>query len=125
MLKDNFFTILSFACVENSCTYRVALNGSHPIFKAHFAGNPIMPGACILQMIKELASDYLDKELFICSVKNMKFLNVIDPFETSEISVQIGSIQQEDENISLTAVLQDEDKVFSKSKLLLKLITNH
>ena len=114
MLKDNFFTILSSVATEKGCTCRIALNGSHPIFQAHFAGNPVMPGACIVQVIKELASDYFGRVFFVSAVHNMKFLHAVNPSESPEISVQLIFTQQENESISVSAVLFNEDKVFSK-----------
>jgi len=120
MLKDTFFTILSSNGIENGSVYRIALNGSHIIFKAHFAGNPIMPGSCILQMIKELASEYFEWKFFICSVKNMKFLHAVIPSESPEIFVQLTFNQQEDGRIKVTALLYDSDKIYTKSALLLK-----
>ena len=120
MLKDTFFTILFYADAENSCTYRIALNASHPIFQAHFAGNPIMPGVCIVQVVKELASEYFSRAFFVCSVKNMKFLLAVNPLETPEISVQLNFTQQEDERISIAAVLYNEEKIYSKSTILLE-----
>lgn len=120
MLKDTFFTILSSADAENSRTYRIALNGLHPIFQAHFAGNPIMPGACIVQLVKELTSDYFGRTFFTCVVRNMKFLHVINPLESSEMSVQLAFTQQEDERLSVSTVMCNGDTIFSKSTLILK-----
>ena len=122
MLKDNFFTIQSFDDAENRRTYRIALNGSHPIFQAHFAGNPMMPGACIVQVIKELASHFFDRAFFVCAIKNMKFLHAINPLESPEVSVQLTYTQQENEQISVTSVLYNGDTVFTKSALLLQKI---
>ena len=117
MLKDNFFAILSSADAENSRNYRITLNGLHPVFQAHFAGNPMMPGSCIVQTIKELASEHFGRAFFVCAVKNMKFLHAINPFELPEISVQLTFTQQEDERISVAAVLYNGDKIFSKATL--------
>jgi len=124
MLKDTFFTILSFANAEKSCTYRIALNGSHPIFQAHFPGNPMMPGVCIAQVIKELASEYYGLSFFVCSVKNMKFLLAINPLESPEISVQLTFNQQDDRRISIAAILFNEETIYSKSTLLLQYFKN-
>jgi len=120
MLKGTFFTILFFAGAENGCTYRIALNGSHPIFQAHFAGNPMMPGVCIAQVIKELASEHFERVFFVRAVRNMKFLHAINPSESPEISVQLNFTQQEDECVSIVAVLYNEEKIYSKSTLLLE-----
>ena len=120
MLKDNFYTIKEVADSENGRICRVSLNASHPIFQAHFAGNPVMPGACIAQMIKELAADYLETSFFISAVKNMKFLKVINPLENPEVSVQMRCAGQEDGSISVSAVISDGEDVFSKAILVLQ-----
>lgn len=120
MLKDTLFTIQSSEETENGCTCRIALNASHPIFQAHFAGNPIMPGAFIIQMIKELASDFFNRTFFVVSVKNMKFLHAINPFESPEITVNLSFTRQDNEWITVSAVLIDGETVFSKSTLLLE-----
>ena len=120
MLKDDFFTIKEVVKVDTEATYRVALNSSHSIFKAHFAGNPVMPGACIAQMIKELSEDCLSANFFISVVRNMKFLKVISPDENSEVSVQMAYTTQDDGGISVSAVIKNGEDVFSKAILILK-----
>jgi len=122
MLKDIFFSILSSENTENGRTYRLTLNASHTIFQAHFAGNPIMPGACIVQVIKELVADYFDRAFFVNAVKNMKFLHAINPLESPEITVQLSFKQQESERISVSSVLNNGDMIFVKSTLMLEKI---
>ncbi len=120
MLKERFFTVKEFMEMENGRTYRLALNASHPIFQAHFAGNPVMPGACIVQMIKELSSDYFGRTFFTAAVKNIKFLHVINPLESPEISVQLTCTKQENDRVSVSAVLNNDNTIFSKSSLILE-----
>ena len=120
MLKDSFFTVKEVVSMEAEATYRVALNSSHTIFKAHFAGNPVMPGACIAQVIKELSEIFLSEKFFIGVVKNMKFLKVISPEENPEISVQMAYTTQDDGDVSVSTVIRDGENVFSKAILVLK-----
>ena len=120
MLKDSFFTVKEVVRAEEEATYRVALNSGHSIFKAHFAGNPVMPGACIAQMIKELSEDCFSVAFFISAVKNMKFLKVISPDENPEVSVQMTYTTQDDEKISVSTVIRNDESVFSKAILVLK-----
>ena len=120
MLKDSFFSVKEVVSAEADATYRVALNSSHPIFKAHFAGDPVMPGACIAQMIKELSEDCLSRRFFIGVVKNMKFLKVISPDENPEVSVQMVYTTQDDGDVAVSTVIRAGDSVFSKAVLVLK-----
>ena len=120
MLKGEFFTIKEVADSESERISRVSLNASHPIFQAHFAGNPVMPGACIAQMIKELAESHFEMSFFIRAVKNMKFLKVINPLDNPEVSVQMKYTGQEDDSISASVVISDGEVVFSKSILILQ-----
>jgi len=55
------------------------LNEKHSIFASHFPNNPIVPGVYILQIGKELFSITINKNLFIKTIKNIKFLNPINP----------------------------------------------
>lgn len=119
MLKDDFFTVKGITDAAQGTVYRIALNVLHPVFRAHFAGNPVMPGACIAQMIKELAEDCLSAPFFIAAIKNMKFLKVINPLENPEVSVQMACTVQENESVCVSFVINDGDTVFSKAILIL------
>ena len=120
MLKDSFFKIKEVESAETEATYRVVLNSGHPIFMAHFAGNPVMPGACIAQMIKELSEDFLLAKFFIGIVKDMKFLKVISPDENPEVSVQMVFTTQDDGDVFVSAFIRDGESIFSKAVLVLK-----
>ena len=119
MLKGEFFAVKESADSEAGRMFRIALNASHPIFQAHFAGNPVMPGACIAQMIKELSADYLNTSFFISAVKNMKFLKVINPVESPEVSVQMSCTTREDNSVSVSTIISDGDDIFSKAIIIL------
>jgi 3-hydroxyacyl-[acyl-carrier-protein] dehydratase len=96
------------------------LNASHPIYEAHFAGNPVTPGACIVLIIKELAEEFLNRTLHIAAVKNTKFLNTIHPVINHEITVEIKLQTLENNNFSLSSTVFDKDTTFAKSILYLK-----
>ncbi|HEV2479319.1 MAG TPA: hypothetical protein VGS79_06635 [Puia sp.] len=57
----------------------LVLNATHPIFAAHFPGQPVVPGACQLQMVEELLSHFLDAEFRLVNAGQLKFLTPIDP----------------------------------------------
>lgn len=78
-LKDNLYTILEREGEMPQVNYQLKLNPSCFIYQAHFPGEPITPGVCIVQMGKELLEELLQTSLTLTKVKNVKFLSVLTP----------------------------------------------
>ncbi len=70
MLIKNFYKIISKD--KNRVTIKLC-DENHPIFKAHFPTNPIMPGFTNFEIISQI----FDKE--ITTIKKAKFLKLIKP----------------------------------------------
>ena len=119
MLTNDFFTVKYVKEATAGLIFRVALNAAHPIFLAHFAGNPVMPGACMAQMIKELAEDRLYCPFFISTMRNMKFLRTVNPIETPEVSVHLRFTEAADKNVAVSSVISNGEAVFMKAHLVL------
>ena len=84
-LLNSLYHILSKDMSELSFSYDIHLDATHFIYQAHFPGNPITPGVCIIQIAKELMEEHFQRQLRIQKVQNVKFLNVISPIETPDI----------------------------------------
>jgi 3-hydroxyacyl-[acyl-carrier-protein] dehydratase len=117
MLNGKLFTIKEKQEMTDSCLYRLALNISHPVYEAHFAGNPVTPGACIVQIIKELSEEYLNSALRIEAVKNTKFIHVIHPAVNHEITVDINLKTVKDDSVSFSATVFDGETTFAKATM--------
>jgi len=64
MLLDNFYTILSSESSDSTIwTIQVKLNPGHPVYQGHFPGHPVVPGVCLLQLIKECVEDIRQQKL--------------------------------------------------------------
>jgi 3-hydroxyacyl-[acyl-carrier-protein] dehydratase len=120
MFENKLFVIKEKQATGNGCSLRLTLNAMHPVYEAHFAGNPVTPGACIVQIIKDLAEEFLDCALRIDAVRNTKFLNVIHPVMNNEITVEINVTTKEKDIFSLSATVFDRETVFAKCSLDLK-----
>ena len=79
MLIEGLYNTESFKKNEESISAKIKLNPKHEIFKGHFPGKPIMPGVCMIQIIKELTERSLDQELFLSVAANVKFMAIINP----------------------------------------------
>jgi len=80
MLLDNFYTILSSESSDSTIwTIQVKLNPGHPVYQGHFPGHPVVPGVCLLQLIKECVEDIRQQKLQVTQVSSCKFLSAINP----------------------------------------------
>jgi 3-hydroxyacyl-[acyl-carrier-protein] dehydratase len=112
-LKDDFFTVKAFCPTATGVDFTIELNPEHDIFRAHFPDNPITPGVCIIQIVKELTEEMLKQELFFKKANNIKFLNVINPLKNREVVVSI-SIASEDGTHKVIAVVYNNEQQFAK-----------
>jgi 3-hydroxyacyl-[acyl-carrier-protein] dehydratase len=83
----------------------ITINKGHQIFEGHFPGLPIVPGVCMVQIIKETTESHLNKKLSMTAASNIKFLSVINPQNNSQVNVEIALIQNQD-------VVEVEGKLF-------------
>lgn len=90
ILLNDFYTIARKEPSEGVLKAMVSINKNHRIFEGHFPGLPVVPGVCMLQMVREIMEDYTGKELNIKEADNMKFLSVINPEQNSEIEVLVN-----------------------------------
>lgn len=97
-ILTDFYTLQSHEKAENgSITANIILNKDHDIFKGHFPGNPVTPGVCMMQIVKELTEEFTSSKLFLKSASNVKFMAIINPVETPELKLQLDITENEGE----------------------------
>ncbi len=112
MAKDPIFKIISINADDSTIIASVEVNIDNAILKGHFPDQPVVPGACMVQIVKEVLSDVLDKPLRLTKADNIKFLSLIEP---SVQSLQLNiSYQLLDNDIKVSAALQSGDTTFMK-----------
>lgn len=116
MLKNNLYTIESFTNAEGKVNAAIQLHATHKIFEGHFPGQPVLPGVCMMQIIKEILEKAVEKELFMQSADQCKFLSMVDPNVSGRLDVEINYSKTADENIAVNAILKSENQVFLKMK---------
>jgi 3-hydroxyacyl-[acyl-carrier-protein] dehydratase len=90
MLKDHFYHIISTTHQDNSIAVTLQLNIDHAIFGGHFPGQPVVPGACMLQMVKEVLSNALNIEYQLKKADNLKFIAPVDPRMVDELELKLS-----------------------------------
>ena len=120
MLLNDFYTILKTETTENTIQALIHINKSHPIFKGHFPAQPVVPGVCMMQIVKELTDRALNQTHRIQSGDNMKFLSVIDPEKNDEIHVSITHSVSSDNLRVINASMFFGEVTFFKLKATLR-----
>lgn len=114
MLKNELYTIDGKQTDDTAVCYTLSLNRRHVIYQAHFPSFPITPGVCIIQIGKELLEEHLQRTLEIVRVKNVKFLAVLSPTETPQVSCLLSRIKENDGEVSCSVVVKTGDTVRAK-----------
>jgi len=118
-LKNDLYKILCEDKQGFSGRYEIKLNGEHFIYQAHFPGEPITPGVCIVQIGQELLEELIGRNLRIQTVKNVKFLQVITPTDSHEVSYHLNKIQLMDDGaVKAQILVTREDKEMAKLSLV-------
>ncbi len=118
-LRNNLYRILSTD--PGTGSFRIRLMPDHRIYKAHFPGKPITPGVCIIQIASELLGILMPGTRSLSTVANAKFLSIINPLETEEITFTFKKISEEDNGtLKVSAIVSDKDTVFTKLSLKYK-----
>ncbi len=113
-LADDFFNIVSCNGNESELTCNIALNSSHFIYTAHFPGNPITPGVCIVQIAQEILEKQFDCKLALTTLNNIKFMQVLSPLNVGDIQYKIAIATTEEKNIKIKATVSDSNNTYSK-----------
>lgn len=95
MILENFYTIKSKQISEDQVNhaFEIIINNKHDIFKGHFPDNPVMPGVCMMQIIKEITESVIGKKLFMEKCSNVKFLAIINPDKTPKLTLELQIIK--------------------------------
>ena len=122
MLAGNFFELASMNSENGKLTGIIKLNAAHTIFDGHFPGQPVVPGVCMMQMVKEILAGALSTSLRLELADQVKFLSVINPLETSSVQIEITYTPVEDGRVKMSATLLNEGMVYFKLRAIFKLM---
>jgi len=109
MLMNDFYTISDVNLEARSLTGKISFNASHDIFKGHFPGQPVVPGVCMIQMIKEVLEQQLEKKTDLKNAPQVKFLQLITPDIQPIIHLQWN---EDTEVISVNASFKTDRDLF-------------
>ena len=117
-MTDSFLRLISIGDTEDGFVVELETNPSHPIYKAHFPGNAITPGVCIIQAAGELLESKINRKIWLKTVKNVKFLSVIIPEEGKKIRYKFSNLTEEENGCKVQILVNDDTAVYAKISLI-------
>lgn len=114
-ILQDFYQIESFIESDaNKYVANISLNPAHAIFKGHFPNNPVTPGVCMMQIIKDLTEQVVKRSLFLSRSSNVKFMALINPEENPKLALQLEILDDGNGQIKVKNVTTFGDTVALK-----------
>lgn len=120
ILLNDFYTLSSYEPSPGLVQAKISINKNHRILEGHFPGLPIVPGVCMMQIIRELMEVASGKDLKLVAADNMKFLSVINPDQNNEVNVSINYAELSDQ-FQISATLFADKITFFKLKATMQI----
>lgn len=115
MPLNNFFTYEIHDLNSPSIKALVTIDPQHEIFKGHFPGQPVTPGVVLIEILRQIVSSRMKKELMLSAAREIKYLTPVLPSETTKIEYLIETVESF-EAISVNCVISQGEKIFTKIK---------
>lgn len=94
ILLNSFYTVTELDSEANKLNAVIEIDPAHEIFKGHFPNQPVVPGVCMVQIVKELMEQLTNKKLLFSKGHQLKFLQLIVPAKEEAIQVHISWNQE-------------------------------
>ncbi|QSB27276.1 3-hydroxyacyl-ACP dehydratase [Flavobacterium circumlabens] len=114
VLKDFYKVLSEEETGDAKYNIRILVNANHDVFKGHFPGNPIMPGVCMIQIIKELTESITKSTLMIQTLTNVKFMALINPETNPELRLELDITTTDDDLVKVKNTTYFNDTVALK-----------
>ena len=116
LLENKYYKVLRARKEgEGRAVYHVAILPNCNVYEGHFPDNPVCPGVCNIQTIKECASLLVGKELRISSIKQCLLTAIATPTVCPEVDVEV-EVSESDGKYSIVATISDEKRQYMAFK---------
>lgn len=113
-LLNDFYRIVE----QDGRKCKVEMNGDHKIYKAHFPGNPITPGVCLVQMAVEMCELIWREHYKLEEIEKIRYRHVVKPSDCSTfLFTPYGG---ENGREKVVVKIEDNEKRFTEMTLYLR-----
>ncbi|MEG1585793.1 MAG: hypothetical protein RR346_02840 [Bacteroidales bacterium] len=114
---NHIFKIKHLKSEVNDHAVEVELNTNHRIFEGHFPEQPVVPGACMIEVIKRCVSTILGSPYRYASIGEFKFMSLILPDKDMYLLLKLTiSLEKEGGAYSVKGTVLSKDVMKLKFK---------
>ena len=128
-----YYHILSSEITTDAGVFRVALNADCEVYQGHFPGEPISPGVCNIQMIKEcaelllqggaLSRPHQEREdnataptMLLSHIKQCRLTTLVTPQQHPEVEVRVAILSRSEDTITFRGTIGKGEEVYMELK---------
>lgn len=111
MLIKDYYIIESVAQQEGKAVFQISLNPQCQVYEGHFPGEPVSPGVCNIQMIKECAEQVAGKSLFLSNLQQCRLTTLVTPLAHPQVEVTI-QLEEKGGAYKLKATLGKGEEIY-------------
>ena len=115
MLIENYYKINDIIAGTEKTLFIISLKPDCNVYKGHFPGNPISPGVCNVQMIKECAELIVGKPLFMHNLQHCRLTTLITPLAYPQVEVTIF-MEKKADVYQLKATIGKNEEIYLQLK---------
>lgn len=116
LLENKFYKVIRKETAGTTGHFTVALLPDCNVYDGHFPGDPVCPGVCNIETIKECAMILLDKELRIKSIKQCRLTAIATPTVCPEVGIDITATPSADGSYTIQATIKDDKQTYMEYK---------
>ncbi|HOY31144.1 MAG TPA: hypothetical protein PKW80_04625 [Bacteroidales bacterium] len=116
MLLKTFFNILDIKTEGEKTLAQVELIKDHKIYEGHFPQNPVAPGVCLIQMIRETLEVCLEKKIMLETADEIKFINIVNPVICEILTIEINKRPKAASPLAFSIIITGGEIIYFKMK---------
>ena len=111
MLIKDYYTINNICKEEGRTVFQISLNPDCKVYEGHFPGEPVSPGVCNIQMIKECAEQVSGKTLFLNNLQQCRLTTLVTPLAHPQLEVVVN-LEEKGDIYKLKATLGKGEDIY-------------
>lgn len=114
LIKD-YYTIEGESVKDGSPIFHIRLNPDCQVYKGHFPEQPVSPGVCNIQMLKELTEKVIGRPLFMNNLSLCRLTTLVTPQQHPVMDARLD-IEAKGEAYKLKATLGKGEETYLEMK---------